>query len=68
MYDIIGLLRSILILLQEPNPDSPANTVAAKLFQENFQEYKNRVRQCVEESWIISDSFEYEKYSKEIID
>ncbi len=68
MYNTFGVLSSILILLQEPNPDSPANTQAAKLFSDNFPEYKKRVRMCVEDSWAISENFECDKYTKEIID
>lgn len=50
-YNIVGILTSIQSLLDEPNPNSPANAVAAKLFCENKREYERRVRECVEESW-----------------
>lgn len=38
-------------LLSDPNPNSPANVEAAKLFQENRREYDRRVIECVELSW-----------------
>lgn len=39
-------------LLDEPNPNSPANNVAAQLYKENRREYEKRVKVVVEESWI----------------
>lgn len=39
-------------LLDEPNPNSPANNLAAKLYQENQREYEKKVKVVVEESWI----------------
>lgn len=39
-------------LLDEPNPNSPANNVAAQLYQENRREYEKKVKTIVEESWI----------------
>ncbi|KAF1781056.1 Ubiquitin-conjugating enzyme/RWD-like [Phytophthora cactorum] len=35
----------------DPNPNSPANSEAARLFQENRREYNRRVREIVEQSW-----------------
>lgn len=51
IYDISAVLTSIQSLLCDPNPNSPANSEAAKLFQENRREYDKRVQQIVEESW-----------------
>jgi ubiquitin-conjugating enzyme E2 A len=45
------VLASIQSLLCDPNPSSPANSEAARLFSENRGEYDKRVRACVEESW-----------------
>ena len=42
-------------LLDEPNPNSPANSLAAQLYSENRREYEKRVNQIVEESWISED-------------
>jgi len=51
IYDIAAILTSIQSLLGDPNPNSPANVEAAKLFQENRREYNRRVQQSVENSW-----------------
>lgn len=39
-------------LLDEPNPNSPANSLAAQLYQENRREYEKRVAAIVEQSWL----------------
>ena len=39
-------------LLDEPNPNSPANNVAAKMYQENRREYEKKVKVVVEDSWV----------------
>eukprot|EP01107_Rhizomastix_libera_P006329 TRINITY_DN2043_c0_g1_i3.p1 TRINITY_DN2043_c0_g1~~TRINITY_DN2043_c0_g1_i3.p1 ORF type:complete len:151 (+),score=30.87 TRINITY_DN2043_c0_g1_i3:48-500(+) len=51
IYDITAILTSIQSLLSDPNPNSPANSEAAKLFSENKSEYVRRVVECVEQSW-----------------
>merc|ERR1719461_1359736 len=51
IYDISAILTSIQSLLTDPNPNSPANVEAAKLYQENRREYDRRVQACVEETW-----------------
>lgn len=51
IYDISAVLTSIQSLLCDPNPNSPANSEAARLFQENRREYNKRVQRIVEESW-----------------
>ena len=38
-------------LLDEPNPNSPANSLAAQLYQENKREYEKKVQAIVEQSW-----------------
>ena len=43
-----SLLQS---LLCDPNPNSPANSEAARLFSENKREYNRKVREIVEQSW-----------------
>lgn len=52
MYDISAVLSSIQSLLCDPNPASPANPEAAKLFEKNLPEYERKVRECVEASWV----------------
>jgi ubiquitin-conjugating enzyme E2 A len=51
IYDISAVLTSIQSLLCDPNPNSPANSEAARLYQENRREYSKRVQAIVEESW-----------------
>lgn len=50
-YDVAAILTSIQSLLHDPNPNSPANVEAARLFSESRKEYYKRVRETVEESW-----------------
>ena len=50
-FNVAGILASIQSLLDEPNPNSPANSLAAQLFSENKQEYEKHVQECVEASW-----------------
>lgn len=50
VYDVWAILTSIRSLLADPNPLSPANSVAAQLFQENKAEYDRRVKEVVEKS------------------
>jgi len=45
---VVLLLQS---LLCDPNPNSPANSEAARMFSENKREYNRRVREIVEQSW-----------------
>ena len=49
-----AILTSIRSLLNDPNPNSPANNEAAKLFLENRRLYESKVRKLVEES-IMAD-------------
>ena len=43
-------------LLDEPNPNSPANSQAAQLYQESRREYEKKVHAIVEQSWIYEES------------
>lgn len=52
IYDISAILTSIQSLLCDPNPSSPANSEASRLYNENRREYNRRVREIVEQSWI----------------
>ncbi|KAK3928301.1 Ubiquitin-conjugating enzyme E2 1 [Frankliniella fusca] len=45
-------------LLDEPNPNSPANSLAAQLYQENKREYEKRVATVVEQSWLSEGRIE----------
>lgn len=51
-YDVAAILTSIQSLLHDPNPSSPANVEAARLFRENRKEYERRVKETVELSWL----------------
>ena len=51
IYDVSAILTSIQSLLNDPNPNSPANSEAARMFVENKKEYVNKVQAVVEESW-----------------
>lgn len=55
IYDISAILTSIQSLLCDPNPSSPANSEAARLYQENRREYERKVKEIVEESWKVDD-------------
>mmetsp|Transcript_11038 Transcript_11038/g.12659 ORF Transcript_11038/g.12659 Transcript_11038/m.12659 type:complete len:155 (-) Transcript_11038:101-565(-) len=50
IYDVSAILTSLQSLLCDPNPDSPANAEAAKLYKEDRKEYIQRVKKVVEES------------------
>lgn len=52
IYDISAILTSIQSLLCDPNPASPANSEASRLYSENRREYNRRVRDIVEQSWV----------------
>ena len=47
-----AILTSIQSLLCDPNPASPANSEASRLYNENRREYNRRVREIVEQSWV----------------
>lgn len=52
IFDVQTILTSIQSLLCDPNPESPANPEAARLFVDNRRAYVRRVREVVEKSWI----------------
>lgn len=58
IYDIAAILTSLQSLLCDPNPNSPANSEAARLYQENKREYYRRVKEIVEKSWESVDADE----------
>ncbi|KAI3427990.1 hypothetical protein D9Q98_006378 [Chlorella vulgaris] len=51
IYDVSAILTSIQSLLSDPNPNSPANSEAARLYNEDRKEYNRRVKAMVEASW-----------------
>ncbi|WVZ72606.1 hypothetical protein U9M48_021038 [Paspalum notatum var. saurae] len=47
IHDVAAILTSIQSLLCDPNPNSPANSEAARMFSENKREYnRKRHKQC----------------------
>lgn len=55
IYDVAAILTSIQSLLTDPNPNSPANSEAARLYTENRKLYERRVKEMVEVSWQDED-------------
>lgn len=51
IYDVSAILTSIQSLLSDPNPNSPANSEAARLYNDDRKEYNRRVKAVVESSW-----------------
>ena len=50
IYTVASILTAIQSLLTDPNPNSPANPEAARLYVENPKEYKRRVRRNAQQS------------------
>eukprot|EP01061_Rhynchopus_euleeides_P014761 TRINITY_DN25452_c1_g1_i1.p1 TRINITY_DN25452_c1_g1~~TRINITY_DN25452_c1_g1_i1.p1 ORF type:complete len:194 (+),score=75.57 TRINITY_DN25452_c1_g1_i1:163-744(+) len=50
-YDVCAILTSIQSLLTDPNPNSPANGEAARMYRESRKDYDMKVRSVVEQSW-----------------
>jgi len=61
IYDVTAILTSIQSLLNDPNPNSPANAEAAQLYSENRREYNRRVAEMVEQSFEDGDGEEDEE-------
>lgn len=51
LYDVAAVLTSIQSLLCDPNPTSPANQTAAKMFEDDPVNYKRKVKETVRQSW-----------------
>ena len=54
VYNVSSILTSIQLMLSDPNPNSPANTLAAKLCKENRRKYE-QMKDCVEQSGVDFD-------------
>ena len=65
IYDVAAVLTSVQSLLSDPNPDSPANAEAARLYGEDRREYNRRVKEVVERSWIEGGGEEGEEAGEE---
>ena len=64
IYDVAAVLTSIQSLLCDPNPASPANAEAARLYADDRREYNRRVRACVDAS-ILEEAAEGEDEEEE---
>lgn len=51
-FKILYFIFYLQSLLSDPNPNSPANSMAAQLYKENRREYEKRVKMCVEQSFV----------------
>ena len=51
LTNILFLAFCLQSLLCDPNPNSPANSEAARLFSENKREYNRKVMEIVEQSY-----------------
>lgn len=60
IYDVAAILSSIQSLLTDPNPNSPANVEAAKLYVENRREYDRKVTETIEGLWKLEEQSEEE--------
>ncbi|VDK86515.1 unnamed protein product [Dibothriocephalus latus] len=47
VHTVETIIMSVISMLAEPNPDSPANVDAAKEFRENYDEFKRKVGRVV---------------------
>eukprot|EP01126_Amoeba_proteus_P026572 TRINITY_DN2631_c0_g1_i29.p1 TRINITY_DN2631_c0_g1~~TRINITY_DN2631_c0_g1_i29.p1 ORF type:complete len:161 (-),score=18.55 TRINITY_DN2631_c0_g1_i29:906-1388(-) len=56
LNDVSAVLISVRSLLCDPNPDSPANQTAAKMFQEDIISYHMKVKEIVRQSWEFTPS------------
>ncbi|KAG6601416.1 UDP-galactose/UDP-glucose transporter 3, partial [Cucurbita argyrosperma subsp. sororia] len=58
IYDVAAILTSIQSLLCDPNPNSPANSEAARMFSENKRDYNRRVRKLssIHQFWPLIES------------
>jgi len=65
IYDVSAILTSIQSLLCDPNPNSPANSEAARLYSENRREYNRRVKEIVENSWMDEPKEDEEEEEEE---
>ena len=52
LHNVKSIILTIILLLKEPNPDSPANTEAANLFVSDYGKFKRTVREYIFKSWI----------------
>lgn len=47
--NIVDVVESLRFLLSNPNPDDPLHSSAAKMMKENFEGFKTKVKEWIEE-------------------
>ena len=50
VHTVRSIIISIISILDEPNCNSPANVDAAKLYRNNYIEYKRKVRELMKKT------------------
>ncbi|EAY05539.1 ubiquitin conjugating enzyme, putative [Trichomonas vaginalis G3] len=50
IHTVESIIISVLSMLSDPNPESPMNIEAAKIYKNDIDEYKKRVRKTAEDS------------------
>ncbi|VUZ52622.1 unnamed protein product [Hymenolepis diminuta] len=50
VHTVETIIMSVISMLAEPNPDSPANVDAAKMFRDDYEGFKRKVGQTVRKS------------------
>jgi ubiquitin-conjugating enzyme E2 A len=50
-FDVRAIILSLILLLNEPNPNSPANKQAAALFLNDRRKFEETVRHTISKSW-----------------
>jgi len=55
IYTVSSILTSVQSLLTDPNPNSPANPEAARLYLSDKKAYNRKVRQCASKASSMSE-------------
>ena len=55
IHTVNSIVQSVILMLCEPNCDSPANVDAAVMYRDDKKGYKRRMRRCVEASYDEDD-------------
>ena len=54
LHNVNSIILTLILLLKEPNPDSPANNKAAQLFLDDPKKFKQTVREYTLKSWVVN--------------
>lgn len=55
IHTVESILISVISMLADPNDQSPANVDAAKMWRENYPEFKKKVAACVRKSQEVNE-------------